>query len=861
MANASLFFDVFARDKTGNTFKSIIRSTDTLGGKLARFGKLAAGAAAVGIAAFAVQGVRNFLKFDDAMTQSLAIMGNISGPMRDRMETAAREVGKTTRFGATQAAEAYFYLASAGLDAEQAVAAMPQVAKFATAGMFDLSRATDLATDAQTALGLSTEDPERNLRNLTRVTDVLVGANTLANASVEQFSTALTSKAGPAMRAAGIEIEEGVAVLAAFADAGVKGDRAGTLFAATLEQLQRNAINNADEFERLGISVFDAQGNMRNFADITADLESAFAGMSVEQQKAAIQQLGFNRSALEGINLLLGSSEAIRGYEDELQRMGGITEQVADEQMGAFAARLAVIKSRLEDVGLTIGKALVTAVFSVGEHIGEMARMFGELPDAVQKGVLALGGIVAAAPLAIGAWKKVRAAVDAVRLAYLAMGTTARVATLAMGGIGLALAAGAAILAFFANRNLEAQRRVDELAGSLERQTGAVSENTREIAFNNLEQAGAIEQAKRLGIELDTLIDAYLGDADAIAQVEAATAAAVDEKGRYTAAAATGTSVLSEEADAADNLAKVILEGNSAMDEARRKQVDRAAAGLDAADADGEVADAAAEAAAAIAEQVDAVDDLISSLDEAVKSIFAARDAEVAFEDALDSATDSVDEHGATLDITTDAGRRNRTELDRVAQAALRDAAATLEDAEAKGDLAAGHEEVTAKMERARSEFIKLARQMGLSKKEAEALADELGLIPGNYKARITADTSGAVQQVKGFVSWVNRQTGRVKVVGHGFAGGFAEGGFAARGTTAMVGEEGPELVTFAKDAQVHTAAETRRILAGGGGRAGGGSVVNVYLTNRGVLGSEREVQMWFARTFNKLARVGDLNR
>jgi hypothetical protein len=81
------------------------------------------------------------------------------------------------------------------LDAEASIAALPRVAQFAQAGMFDMSRATDLLTDAQSALGLTIrDDAVKNMENMIKVSDVLVRANTLSNATVEQFSTSLTTK-------------------------------------------------------------------------------------------------------------------------------------------------------------------------------------------------------------------------------------------------------------------------------------------------------------------------------------------------------------------------------------------------------------------------------------------------------------------------------------------------------------------------------------------------------------------------------------------------------------------------------------------------------------------------------------------
>lgn len=337
-------------------------------GKLGRLAKVA-GAAFLGIGvaagAFAVQGVKSFIDFDDRMTKSVAIMGDVSDEMRSKMEGAARDVAKTTTFSAGEAADAYFFLASAGLDAAQSIGALPQVARFAQAGAFDLATATDLLTDAQSALGLASDDTAENMENMTRVSDVLVKANTLANATVSQFSEALTEKAGAALRNLNKDMEEGVAVLSVFADQGVKGSAAGTALNSVLEGLTRTARENAGAYDELGVAVFDSEGEMRNMADIVGDLEGAFAGMSTEQRDAALAQLGLTRTARDGIVQLLGSSDAIREYEKELRNAGGTTDEVAGKQLESMKAQFELIKARIDDVALTLGSVLAPVLLDL----------------------------------------------------------------------------------------------------------------------------------------------------------------------------------------------------------------------------------------------------------------------------------------------------------------------------------------------------------------------------------------------------------------------------------------------------------------------------------------------------------------
>jgi len=178
------------------------KQTDDSSGKLNKFGTVAKiGAVAVGTVLVKAlsEATRQFIEFEDKLNQSLAIMQTTEEQQR-RMAQASRQVAIESRISASESAEAFFFLASAGLDAEQSISALPQVTKFAQAGMFDMALATDLATDSQSALGLTVKDAEQNLANLTRVTDVLVKANTLANASVQQFAEALTTKSGSALK-------------------------------------------------------------------------------------------------------------------------------------------------------------------------------------------------------------------------------------------------------------------------------------------------------------------------------------------------------------------------------------------------------------------------------------------------------------------------------------------------------------------------------------------------------------------------------------------------------------------------------------------------------------------------------------
>jgi len=372
-------------------------------GMLAKIGATAVVGALAGITKGAIESVQAFARFDAELTQSLAIMKTTEQQQR-AMAIVAREVATETTISATESAEAYFFLASAGLDAEQSMKALPQVARFAQAGMFDMALATDLATDAQSALGLTVKDAQQNLTNLTRVTDVLVKANTLANASVQQFSESLTNKAGAQLKVVNKDIEEGVAVLAAFADAGVKGAAGGEKLNQIIRDIPRAAERNKAAFQALNLQMYDADGNMRNLADIIEELDRVFKPMSDSMKASTLDQLGLNRGVADAVKILSGTTDRIREYESALREAGGTTKTVAELQLETFNSQLKILQNQMENLKITIGQDLVPGLVSLTkelqiglERFQNFRNRVGEVSKAVKLAGTVVAGFIAGA--------------------------------------------------------------------------------------------------------------------------------------------------------------------------------------------------------------------------------------------------------------------------------------------------------------------------------------------------------------------------------------------------------------------------------------------------------------------------------
>ena len=261
--------------------------------------------------------------------------------------------------------------------------------------MLDLATATEELTQIQTTMGLRSADAAKDLMGMKRVSDVITEAANKSQATIQQLADALTSKAGAAARAFGIPIEEVVAVLADFADQGVKGAKAGTAFSIVLRDLQTKAIKNADAFKHFGVSVFDSKGKMRDMADIVGDLEKALAGMSDKQKKATLMQMGFQDRSVGFILNLLGTSAAIRQYEADLKNASGATSSVAIAQLQSFSAGLALMWHMVTDVAIAIGEKLLPGLKNIALAVRDWLDVNETMIVSLMVGLLGAIGAVA----------------------------------------------------------------------------------------------------------------------------------------------------------------------------------------------------------------------------------------------------------------------------------------------------------------------------------------------------------------------------------------------------------------------------------------------------------------------------------
>lgn len=283
--------------------------------------------------------------FESSMSKVSALSG-ATGEDLATLEAKARELGATTTFSASQAADALGYMALAGWDTQQMLDGVGSVLTLAQAGEMELAAASDLVTDYLSAFNMEASETAR-------MVDVLAYAQANANTTVEGLGMAFKNCAANA-NAAGMDVETTSAAIAMMANQGLKGSEAGTALNAVLRDMTAKMEDGAIAIGDQSIAVMDAEGNYRDFTDILRDVQAATDGMG-EAEKAAALQSTFTADSIKGLNLMLNAgADEMSGFREELYGCAGTAEETAKTMTDNLGGDIAAMGSALEELSLKI---------------------------------------------------------------------------------------------------------------------------------------------------------------------------------------------------------------------------------------------------------------------------------------------------------------------------------------------------------------------------------------------------------------------------------------------------------------------------------------------------------------------------
>lgn len=319
------------------------------------------------LAGLAQSSVSVGMNFDASMSQVAATMGTTVDQIQSLTDTA-KEMGSTTKFTATQAADALNYLALAGYDADKAAEVLPSVLNLAAAGGMDLAYASDLVTDAMASLNI-----EANKQNVDEFGNKLAMAASKANANVSQLGEAILTVGGTAANLKGGTTELTTA-LGLLANVGIKGAEGGTHLRNIILSLQSPTKDAREVMEQLGLEVYDAQGNMRQLDDILTDLNSVMDGMTQGDKDSIINAL-FNKTDLAAVNgLLAAQGEQWETLASQIDAADGAMEQMAETQQDNLQGVMTSMGSAFEGLQLAVFERLEPALTEAGNYGIECIR-------------------------------------------------------------------------------------------------------------------------------------------------------------------------------------------------------------------------------------------------------------------------------------------------------------------------------------------------------------------------------------------------------------------------------------------------------------------------------------------------------
>lgn len=317
-------------------------------------------AVAAAILAIGKNALDTGMDFDKAIAKVGATMGFTADELADKESEAAKtmaelrdftlDMNSQVIFSAEEIGTALNYMALAGYDAEKSMEMLPGVLNLAAAGGFEIAEASDMVTDAQSALGLSMDET-------TALIDKMAKTASKSNTSVEQLGYAILNIGGTAKTLAGGTTELNT-VLGLLADNGIKGAEGGKHLRNILLSLQKQAKNGKIAIGDLAVSVYDANGEMRALPDIFSDINKAMQGMTTASKDAEKVAL-FNKTDLAAVNALLGtSSERWNSLASEIENSSGAAQAMADVQLDNLAGDLALMQSAAENAKIAISDKL-----------------------------------------------------------------------------------------------------------------------------------------------------------------------------------------------------------------------------------------------------------------------------------------------------------------------------------------------------------------------------------------------------------------------------------------------------------------------------------------------------------------------
>ncbi|ASN70099.1 putative tail tapemeasure protein [uncultured Caudovirales phage] len=373
--------------RLGQTFSEIGPKIRSIGDSMKSVGRNMSLHVTAPIAAGFGAAMKKSIDFDDTMRKVKATSG-ATGDEFNQLRTKALQMGRDTKFTASESAEAMNYMALAGWDTKDMLKGVGGVMDLAAASGEDLASVADIVTDNLTAFGMKAKDS-------THFADVLAQTSSKANTDVRGLGEAF-KYAAPVAGALGYTVEDTSVAIGLMSNAGIKGEKAGTALRTMFTNLSKPTKAMKDEMDKLGISITDSNGEMLPMRDVLDQLRGKMGGLSKDQQAAAASTI-FGKEAMSGaLAVINASDEDYKKLTKSIDGSKGASKRMAKEMEGGIGGAMRKMKSAIESLAISLGDALAPMLYKAAKWITSLANKFSNLPTGVQK-TIAVVGLLAAA--------------------------------------------------------------------------------------------------------------------------------------------------------------------------------------------------------------------------------------------------------------------------------------------------------------------------------------------------------------------------------------------------------------------------------------------------------------------------------
>lgn len=490
--------------------------------------------------------VSKFAEVDKTMTLTNKTMGNTEAQAK-LLDKAMQEAAMNSTFGMNDAAQASLNFARAGLSAEEAAAAMAPAMNLAAGEGGNLDTVSAGLVGTINGFG-------DTFNNASRYADVFAAACNNSALDVDSLSDAM-GIAAPVFKTAGYTVNDAALYMGILADNNIEASEAANALKTGIARLIAPADQGAKMMDKLGISVTNADGSMKDTITIQKELHDAFAGLSESEQIAAASAIFGKNQMSKWLALINAAPEDVQKLSNEISNCAGTTDEMAKSMMSGFGGSLEKLKSSIDVAAYEFGKALAPTISKVADAIQRAVDLFNSLDDEQKtaianaalvvaaagpvlivtgKFVTALGTIMTLAPKVVGGFKTIGTGISTITsgmstalpaiTSFMEADLGGALAAGGAGAIGTAAAAvGGSIVAFFGGAEFgkmlgtymfpddaELYAHYAGISGTVELVKDTVvtfAERTQEhvqTAWGNVQEAGAV-MAERTGEHLDNI--------------------------------------------------------------------------------------------------------------------------------------------------------------------------------------------------------------------------------------------------------------------------------------------------------------------------------------------------------------------